>query len=148
MLTKQRGACQPIRPVKAKVMFGESKGAEFLLYGPSDMRQCGFSQGAISCVVHKKANMHRNCVFTLATQEEIKTLPNGPSNEVLINIYLSLSNPKFEIVGTCRLTGKQVKGSTSFDFDELGFNPAGIRNALAGVTQSHARHTWTRSPIL
>lgn len=55
--------------------------------------------------------------------------------------------PKFEITGTCLLTGKQVKGSTSFDFDGMGFNSAGVRNALAGVTKSHARHTWVRTPL-
>lgn len=148
MLTKQQGACQPTRPIKAKVMFGESKGAEFLLYGPPDIRGCGFNQGAISCVINKKSSQHRNCVFTWATPEEIKTLPRTPSSAVLINIYLSLSSPKFEIIGTCRLTGKQVKGSTSFDFEELGFNSAGIRNALSGVNKSHRQHTWARSPIL
>lgn len=64
-----------------------------------------------------------------------------------VPLATKLPDIKFGIVGTCLLTGKQVKALTSLELAKMGFNSSGVRNVLAGINKTHGRHTWVRTPL-
>lgn len=134
-------------PVKVTILVGDSKGKSYILTAPDDVVRCGFSQGRVNGVIVGVHKSHRNCVFTIATEEEIKTLSSEVDKSAFSSLLKINGNTKYRITGTCRLTGKVISHIGLWPFDKLGFSMEGIKAVLDGKYKSHARHTWVKTPL-
>lgn len=65
------------KPVKGVVAFGPYAGHEFVLFGLADYKINGFTQQLISACLAGRKNSHRNCMWSYATDEDIRHLPRG-----------------------------------------------------------------------
>jgi hypothetical protein len=80
-----------VKAVKGKVLLGKYAGLEFILFGRKDFEPAGFTQSNISACCAKRLKKHRGCEFSFATEEEVKALQRGISEEVITD--LSKQNP-------------------------------------------------------
>jgi hypothetical protein len=69
-------------PVKGVVIKGEFKGYSFILTGLAEKREHGFTPDAINSCYMGRIRSHRLCTWTVATPEEINSLPNGVTKEI------------------------------------------------------------------
>lgn len=134
-------------PLKGRVIKGNFIGYEFLLVGPSEMTKYGFDQGAVSNTLNGNLKSHLNCLFFTATEKEIKTLPKGPSSEVLVDLKATNPLAKFKTVGTELLTGKTISAIGEKEIKLLGFSPGAIANVIAGKAKTSSGYTWKRIPL-
>lgn len=133
-------------PVKGKVIKGDFVGLEFILKGRTEVEKYGFHLFHISNVISGNLNHHRNCVWSLATEEEIRNLPRGISNETRSSLADENSRIKSDILGKHIETGETItiRGGQK-ELISLGFNPQNVYTVIAGRVKSHKGYTFQRT---
>lgn len=70
------------KPVKGTVLKGDYVGHEFILVGAKEIKANGFSQTNVNACCLENREKHYGCKFTYATEEEVKHLSHGISDEI------------------------------------------------------------------
>lgn len=135
------------RAIKVTVVRGGYAGTSFLIYGPSDMRAHGMDQGAVSNALAGKLDTHRNCSYTWANDEDKFNLPVGASRDIIKSLIDTNPIAKFKFIGTNLKTGEVVEVIGDNALKAMGFSHSGVRNAVAGLTNSSGGYTWIKVPI-
>lgn len=136
------------KPVKGVIKKGKYKGYQFILAGIADCDAHGFRNEVITSCCKGKGKTHRNCAFSYATEEEIKTLPRGLDEKMLKDIDSHDPHVKFEIIAINKNTGdeKLITGGKA-ELIELGFIPCCVSNVMAGRANSHKNHYFKQVPL-
>lgn len=133
------------KAVKGIVLYGNSKGYEFILHGKTDCDRYGFTSTHVRKCCRGAAPFHKNCSWAFATEEEISTLPKGLTPEILKDVMEIDLTIKGVITATEISTGKQITitGGTK-ELKELGFTPQLVSSVILGKYTNHKGYTFTR----
>lgn len=133
------------KSVKGRVTVGTYKDLEFILHGKTDTESLGFCSRSTRRAAEGTTNHYRNCFWSFATEEEIKTLPNTISKEVLKELDEYNSRIKSWILATNTKTGNQVviKGG-AVELKSLGFTPQLVSSVILGKYKAHKDHLFER----
>jgi hypothetical protein len=82
------------KPAKGKILRGTHAGYEFVLSGRKQQMDLGFLQSSINRCCLGITGEHKHCVWSFATEEEVKRLPNTLPEEILNNLFAMKPAPK------------------------------------------------------
>lgn len=134
-------------PAKGKILEGPYKGHEFILCGQKQCNASGFNVGPILDCSYGKSETYRNCSWSLATKEEIASLPQGLDKDKFKTINFFKGNVKSKIKATCLTTGNIFIITRGMpEIIELGFRPAEVTSVINGRRKKHKGHVFTRLP--
>ena len=123
------------QPVKGTFLFGPNKGYQFVLFGDTDVVKNGFAPARVISTKLGRIKHTSGCHFCLATEEDIKVLPNGvgslplPLKKVLVCINIT-TKESFEIEHSM----ESIK--------EFGLSPKAVWRVLKGQRPHHKGYTF------
>lgn len=122
-------------PVKGTFLFGPHKGFEFVLFGDTDVVNNGFDPSRVTATKKGRIKYTSGCHFCLATEDDIKNLPNGVGSKPL--------PLKKVLVCTKVGTNEVVEIEHSWEaMKEFGFSPKSVWRVLKGQRPTHKGYTF------
>lgn len=134
-----------IKPVKGIVKAGRFKDLIFILVGSKNITSSGFDKAAVSKCCLGLVKTHNACNFSFATEDEIKHLPHGISQEVMQSITEINLQIKSDILASNISTGEviTIKGGKQ-ELVKLGFDESAVSKVMSGKLKTHKGFIFRR----
>lgn len=136
-----------VKPVKGVVVAGEFKGYSFVICGKKEAEASGFDATRIFGSVGSGFRKHKSCQFSMATPEDLKTLPHGLNDEVKNNLFSINPYVTTKLLATHIETGEQIVIVGRKELKNMNFHRRLVADVIAQKRSSYKGYTFERIPL-